>query len=835
MARNTYRKIDIILKELLSYSSNMDFFKDDFREAENFLISASFYFLFNDSIALKKPTQIKKDIPSEDTIRELLTKYHEFHFSTDLKIDIEILKKILRLVKKERIIIPGLIHEYFLENFPNGKRIESKRKKTGTYYTPKWVADDIVQWSLNVHLQNKLDELRKCKNDCNYEKFVEIWKSISEIKILDPACGWGIFLVSVYRYMERFYRSAGLMAQKMLENQACHPFDDDDMLSDGYSRKIQFSIYLKEISSIGRDPSTIISDKNIYGYDIDKTALNIAKHLLDNQGDASVRNGSLQWNMLERDFILDFDKIKERFDLIVGNPPYFSIGGGGKGKTKTIYHSILKNHSYYGKYFRSQSDIFYYFILGGIEILKPGGRISFITPSYWLDNEYADTLKKLILEKCRIEEIINFDPLGVFRTLRGKKVNIDTTIFRYNKNCKSTDKDVEEITLKFIEQDMFSNKSPLNTPGKHSFPVYKTRLNPDDMTARGFLDNIRTHDLSGDNEKSFHTIFKRHDELSCGKWQFSRYNKILAKMKKNGETILPLGDISEKEYEKYRGDFEKSDNNYMTGLCKIGQGQETGLSQVFMIDKDTAEKLDLEKEFLKQNIKNRNILRFGLEYSDQLMIMVDSDEDLSLCPHIRNYLESHRESLTNRQRVRIGNRKWYEISIPQNLEIFENPMKILVPYRSPRNRFAIDRNAHLNDGGDVRAIVIKDEFRNVISYDFLLAVLNSRLISFWYMQSGKKKGKIYEYFTRPMSRIPICIPDSQLKVNIEEMSGEIQGLYQTYRNQIELSAQEKQNLKSKIENIENDIDTAVYKLYDINSLEIERIERYMEKTLPVGE
>jgi len=832
MARNTYRKIDTTLKEILSLNSSIDLFEDNFREVENLMISASLYFLSNNSVVNKSSTKVVREISPENFAQELLVKYKEFHFLEYLKIDREILKKILKLVKKEGFIAPGLIHEYFLENFPDGKRIESKRKKTGIYYTPGWVAKDMVCRNLGDHLKKKLNELRRCKKECDYERFIEIWKSVSEIKILDPACGWGIFLLNVYKNLHNFYKSAGIMAGKMLEDQACQLFDEEDMLSEGYSRMVQLSVDLKNIASIGRDPSKIISTNNIYGYDIDKTALDISGCLLDNQGSNSGKEDSNQWNLLEKDFIIDFDGIGERFDLIIGNPPYFSIGGGGRGKTKTKYHNVLKNHSFFSEHFRSQSDIFYYFIIGGIEILKPGGNISFITPSYWIDNEYADTLKKMILEKCHIEEIISFDPLGVFHTLRGKKVNIDTAVFRYKKKYVRPDNEMMEIIFKFTGQDASSCISPLGGSGKSSFPVYKPPMNADGLTAKGFLESIRKNDGICEDGKNFHIIIKEHNELSRGKWVFSRYNDILAKMKKNGKTILPLGDISRNEYEKYRGEFENPDKKHRTGICRIGQGQETGLSRVFIIDKDKARKLNIEKEILKPNIKNGHVLRYGLEDSRQFMILIKKDEDILKYPNIRNYLENHRDMLLSRQRVKIGRRKWFEISIPQNMEIFQKPEKILVPYRSRYNRFAIDRNRHLNDGGDVRAIIIRGEFRDTFSYNFLLALLNSRLITFWYMQSGKKKGRMYEYFTHPISRIPIFIPDPQSKKEVEKMSREIQDLYREIRKSTHISSNEKIKLQSKIDKLEKDIDIAVYRLYNISNEEIEQIESYLTGNLP---
>ena len=68
------------------------------------------------------------------------------------------------------------------------------------------------------------------------------------------------------------------------------------------------------------------------------------------------------------------------------------------------------------------------------------------------------------------------------------------------------------------------------------------------------------------------------------------------------------------------------------------------------------------------------------------------------------------------------------------------------------NCFAYDNEQYFNDGGDIRAIVINDGKVNI---KYVLSLLNSKLIDWYYGFIGKPKGKAREYFNKPLSLIPI--------------------------------------------------------------------------------
>ncbi len=578
----------------------------------------------------------------------------------------------------------------------------------------------------------------------------ELLGPVLKLKILDPACGWGAFLLEALDQLGYFYKKL----EKMIDS-------NRNKIVDYSLKKTYFSTFqlLSHISGIEINPATA----------------DLARHLIKIKLELPA-NYELN-NIITGDFIKLVEGEKCKYDLVAGNPPYFSIGGGGKGKTKTGYHHQLKNHNLFKKHFRSQSDIYYYFIMGGIQSLKPGGEISYIAPSYWTENEFADKLREYILLQTSIEELVFFGEKPVFQALDNTSVNIDPLIFRLIKKKKG------------------NNKISVFFPGNFEKKCGTFNL-------QRYLDDIKN---CGCGSKKTEI---KPASLGAGKWILGDENNILDFLVKDGRAILPLGDINSGQLKKYPGEYSAFEQQ-LQGICQIGQGQETGLSEAFVITGKQAEKWSLETELLKPNIKNRQIRKWAIEHEQKFILFLTDEHNINDYPNAKKYLSQFRSRLEKRQRVRTGKRKWYAISIPQNTGLFSQIPKILVPYRASHNRFAIDNTGYFNDGGDVRAIVIKPEWKNRISYHYLLAFLNSRLINYWYRKAGKKKGRIYEYFTNSLARIPVSIPDSETMREIDNKAWQIM---KTPGNNAEIL------------NLEKDIDRIIYRIYGLDELQVRIIE-----------
>lgn len=153
--------------------------------------------------------------------------------------------------------------------------------------------------------------------------------------------------------------------------------------------------------------------KNIAGYDIDDTALFIARLSLVVQ---AVRRGCTLEEIPELDlFCLDTlvrHDDEPRFDAVVGNPPYI----GRKLMDRELKHRLKRDYP------ESHSDLCAAFLQRGLELLKPGGKLAFITQASMMVLPTYEDLRQKILREDRLDTVVDLGP-HVFPLVSGEKVN----------------------------------------------------------------------------------------------------------------------------------------------------------------------------------------------------------------------------------------------------------------------------------------------------------------------------------------------------------------------------------------------------------------------------
>ena len=241
------------------------------------------------------------------------SKLFAFHLCEELHIDDDVLEKIIIGLFKTSdetvhydfsaidADVLGNIYEQYLgyllkKTEKRGKLVEGKahRKEQGIYYTPTYVVDYIVK--------NTIGELAKDK------KF-----DLSEIKVLDPACGSGSFLMKAFDYLVTLDKKKnGVVEQTKLDTSGA---------SATYGRKIE------------------ILKNNIFGVDLDPKAVEIAQlNLLLKAAEKKHRLPTLQENIKVGNSLIDDSAVSSRafkweeqfkeiianggFDVVVGNPPW---------------------------------------------------------------------------------------------------------------------------------------------------------------------------------------------------------------------------------------------------------------------------------------------------------------------------------------------------------------------------------------------------------------------------------------------------------------------------------------------------------------------------------
>ena len=243
-------------------------------------------------------------------------------------------------------------------------------------------------------------------------------------------------------------------------------------------------------------------------------------------------------------------------------------------------------------------------------------------------------------------------------------------------------------------------------------------------------------------------------------------------------------------------------------IAEIEQGSKSGKNKIFTVSREFAVLNKFESGIVRNNVKNGDVLKYYIKDRGNCLLYTDNETDITKYPNAKSYLEQYKMVLMGRNEVAKGLYKWYRFDRPRRKEIFDAKEKIIVPYRAEHNRFAYDDCQYFNDGGDIRAIVIINE-KYPIKY--VLGILNSSLMDWFFGFIGKVKGRVREYFNNPLSQIPIKGCSSVVQETIIKLVDKI------------LSAK-RSNPSADTSGLESEIDRLVYQLYGLTEEEIKIVE-----------
>lgn len=271
---------------------------------------------------------------------------------------------------------------------------KSERKERGSFYTPYFIVEYIVENTLS-NLDVKLNPF---------------------VKVLDPSCGSGYFLLKAYDILMRKFN-------ENLESIRCKFKDERYIIETKNGLKNIYGLEYWQYSNL----SYHILKECIYGADLDEKAVELAKiNLIGKSGiNFNFKNNIICCNSLirwekehkEHEFSHIGEFWEQKYDYILGNPPWVSLSR----KHKKDIEDNLKE--YYSKNYEGNTylpNLYEYFIKRSMEILKVGGRFGFIIPDRLASNlQYKDFRKKL-LEKYNI--------INVVFEIKFPEINTDTMI-----------------------------------------------------------------------------------------------------------------------------------------------------------------------------------------------------------------------------------------------------------------------------------------------------------------------------------------------------------------------------------------------------------------------
>lgn len=263
---------------------------------------------------------------------------------------------------------------------------EEVRNATGSYYTPMPIVELITRKSIIEFLNGKLNQSKipleqffSEKNICLHMADVLTIKDILEdIKIIDIACGGGVFLREAYKQVY-------------------------DMLITCY-----------EYLGISYDKEGLknrIIGECIYGIDIQKSSITVTKLLLLMDIKDEIEVNFMVGSALGEEFC---ELGLQKFDIVVGNPPYI----GEKGN-KHLFDTS-REQDFGKKYYEKGMDYFYFFIYRSWELLKVDGVLGYITTNYFVTADGAYKLRSFIKDHFKFTWIINFDDINIFPKAKGQ-------------------------------------------------------------------------------------------------------------------------------------------------------------------------------------------------------------------------------------------------------------------------------------------------------------------------------------------------------------------------------------------------------------------------------
>ncbi len=662
------------------------------------------------------------------------------------------------------------------------------RKAGGVYYTPQYIVEYIVE--------NTIGKLTDGQTPAE----------VTEIKIVDPACGSGSFLIGAYDYLLKWHLNY-YKPEFITHSETAADTTVTTKVREAAIRQ-RSKLPLTPDGNLTTSLKKQILLNNIYGVDLDTQAVEVTKLSLllkcmegetGSSINAEMRFGervlpTLDNNIKSGNSLIDLDfyetvqsslsfgegrgevKIKPfswqkafpkvfnplrnsdkpsrnpGFDVVIGNPPYVR-----QEMLSDIKHYLQKAY----KVYHGMADLYSYFFERGIGLLNENGLFGIIVANKWMRANYGEPLRKWFKQQ-EIQQIIDFGDLPVFQNATtypciviskkaGKRTGIEPVLHPLVVDVK---------TLAFESLGDYVNKN-------------KQSLVQDKLEDSGW-----------------HLGSEKEQEL-------------IKKLENSGVTL--------KEYVK----------------GQIFRGVLTGLNEAFVIDENKKQQLIEEDpksaEVIKPFFAGRNIKKYFVPNSNRYLIFAKRGINIDDYPSIKEHLFKYKAELSPKPKDWVGNDwvgrkpgsyKWYELqdAVDYYLE-FEKP-KIIVPAIVQNASYCFDTGNHYSN--DKTCIIQTEDL-------FVLGVLNSKACDYYlHSIASTKQGGYYEYKPMYVSKLPIPTSTKEQQDTIRKDVKNILALYE--QKQTATLSEKIEQLNQRIAYTDDKINQLVYELYGLSDEEVGIVE-----------
>ena len=284
-----------------------------------------------------------------------------------------------------------------------------RRKRDGVVYTPDYIARFIVEQTLGTHCHEIFggllaehaqkgasanDDPIKWKSAASEKVFWQAYRTrIAQLRIVDPACGSGVFLVMAFDWLKTELTRCNTRLEALGEG-ALFEVDSEILTNNLFG--VDVNEESVEIAKLSLWIKTARHGKVLDSLDDN---FRVGDSLIEDSSYA-YRNHGFVWKEAFKEVFAEGG-----FDVVLGNPPYVAMG---------LFKDLK---SYLAKRFEvvsDRADLYAYFFERGVKLLKPGGRLGYISSNTFFKTGSGEPLRNFLRTKVTLETVVDFGDYQVF-------------------------------------------------------------------------------------------------------------------------------------------------------------------------------------------------------------------------------------------------------------------------------------------------------------------------------------------------------------------------------------------------------------------------------------